>query len=82
MKFNIEHYLFESIKELVLNGKLVIGLLISIFPVAIAGRFGMKNVTEAFDIYTIMNLYCTFCFLTATINSIYLVNRAFNTNTI
>lgn len=43
MKFNVKNYMMESFKELLMNGRLILGIIIALFPAVVMAGFILKH---------------------------------------
>lgn len=83
MKFNIKNYIMESFKELLMNGRLILGIIIALFPAVVMAGFILKHPENAmFEIKHVSNFYCAFGLLAAVLTTLFFVDRDFGSNTI
>lgn len=82
MKFNIKNYVVENIKELLVSGKMLLGLLVALFPAVCITVFIVTSKTSTFYIKHVSNFYCMLGLLVAVLTGLYMINRDFSSNVI
>lgn len=82
MKFSIKNYIMESFKELIMSGRMILGLIIGLAPAVAIAAFILKHPEASFEIKHVSNFYCMLGLLTAVLTALFLINRDFSTNVI
>lgn len=82
MKFSIKNYIMESFKELIMNGRMILGLIVGLAPTVAIAAFILKHPEASFEIKHVSNFYCMLGLLTAVVTALFLINRDFSTNAI
>ena len=50
MKFSIKNYIMESFKELIMNGRMILGLIVGLAPTVAIAAFILKHPEASFEI--------------------------------
>lgn len=82
MKLSIKRFVYESMKELTVTGRLLLGLVIGIVPAVMVAGFIILHPDTEFYIKHVTNFYCMLGMLMAVLTSIYLISRDFSTGAI
>lgn len=82
MNFNIKNYVIENIKELLVSGRMLIGLLVALFPAVCIIAFIVTSNNSTFHIKHVSNFYCMLGLLAAVLTGVYMINRDFSSNVI
>ena len=82
MKLSIKRFVYESMKELTVTGRLLLGLVIGIVPAVMVAGFIISHPDTEFYIKHVTNFYCMLGMLMAVLTSIYLISRDFSTGAI
>lgn len=83
MKLNKSRYVMNCIIELVISGRIIVGILAAIIPAILMMNFILnKGANAAFYIKHISNFFCMLGLYVGVLNSLYFVSRDFTYNTI
>ncbi len=82
MKFNIKNYVIENIKELMVSGRMLSGVLVALFPAICMIATIVNSNNSTFYIKHVSNFYCMLGLIAAVLTSVYMINRDFSSNVI